>query len=713
MAKNADLAVQTTTTVIDQAETLFSAVELAASVAIPLSQFIPLIKDVSEIFSKVTDLYKSAQHNKNITRILLERVSAANISVNILQAREDLLTSIYYKSLQRLVQVLQNMKKYIEEITQYNTVQKFLGAKTIEKKYKELCHEYDSSIISLNLNLSVNLFNFNTEQEDIIVKEDVEQLIKFQEALADSMKDVQQKITFTNDQMNVLVERVSEMSITMQIMQSMMDNKKEDVNKIQTKIDNIFPTSLLPFKNYEADKDERSESLRKYIHKETQEEYAFKVINQEHFNDVKNQVTILMKLIDCQNIIKFYGLTSNDSKTYLITEWAEKGNLREYILNHGQNIDLKSKLRIAYDIAKGLNFLNAVKIVHRDIRAENIVIGDHDIAKITNFKFSRRVEEATANISVNKECVRYSAPEMLKRGITGEKNDKYSKYDTKCEVYSFGILLWEIAECKIPYEQFEDFMEITKKVVGGYRETFTPGTDIPKKYQDLVNRSVDQNPGTRPIFSKMLTDLRDISRNPEPSSSPVNDRSPKTPPVRKNTIEAAEDCIITDWSSFNTEWDSFDYMTLDKAIEYHKTESRDKKTLYKCFDTYANMDNPKAKYWKAYYISKGWSDIVPNDKIIAQLYKAAADYGDEIPDAQLRYATMVMQGKGAEQNKEEAIKYFLKAAKNGHVVAMFNIATYYYSKKEKELGNYYMISAANKEYKQAIDYCRKNKIHYQ
>ncbi|PKB94482.1 kinase-like protein, partial [Rhizophagus irregularis] len=96
----------------------------------------------------------------------------------------------------------------------------------------------------------------------------------------------------------------------------------------------------------------------------------------------------------------------------LVTEWAENGNLREYILD--QYIDLKLKIRIAYDIAKGLNFLNSVKMVHRDIRSENIVITNHGIAKITNFKFSRRLDEATSNISVNKECVRYSAPEMLR-----------------------------------------------------------------------------------------------------------------------------------------------------------------------------------------------------------------------------------------------------------------------------------------------------------
>ncbi|CAB5381016.1 unnamed protein product [Rhizophagus irregularis] len=493
MAKKTDTATETTTAVTD---TIINTVELATSVAIPLSQFIPLIKDVSEIFSKVTDLYRSAHHNKNITRILMERISAANTCVNILLSREDLLTSIYYKNLQRLVQVLHNMKKFIEEITQYNTVQKHLGAKRIDNEFKELCKEYDSSMTLLSFNLV--LVNFNTENEDKIVKEDVERLVKFQEALLESMTDVKQ--------IDQIVEQVSEMAITMQ----KMDSKKEDADQIQNKIDIIFRTDKLPFEDYkEADEDR-------------------------------------------------------------------------------------------------LNFLNSVKMVHRDIRSENI-----------------------------------------------------------------------IAECRIPYEQFEDFMVIRRKVLDGYREKFTPGTGIPKKYQDLVNKSVDQNPGFRPTFSKMLTVLQDIFRSLEDHDPNSN----KLPPVRKmiqcTIVAAAEDCEIN-WDSFNTirdsfklpitppvrkmtqstieaiedcaiDWDSFDYMTLDKAIEYHKNEGKDKQILYKCFDTYAEMDNPLAKYWKAYYISKGWSNLECSDqekhKLSVQLFKAAADYGDEYPDAQVRYAAMVMQGK--------------------------------------------------------------------
>ena len=104
--------------------------------------------------------------------------------------------------------------------------------------------------------------------------------------------------------------------------------------------------------------------MRKYVHIKTKIDFAFKIVDKKHFYEVKNQVTILKQLKDCQNIIHFYGLTSDGRKYYLVTEWAENRNLREYISLHGQKIDTKLRIRFAYDIAKGLNFLNSVKVIN-------------------------------------------------------------------------------------------------------------------------------------------------------------------------------------------------------------------------------------------------------------------------------------------------------------------------------------------------------------
>src|SRR5207248_4550388 len=83
--------------------------------------------------------------------------------------------------------------------------------------------------------------------------------------------------------------------------------------------------------------------------------------NEEAKNNIKSQVTILRKLEECHNIIQFFGLTTPDnSKWYLVTEWAELGNLREFYKNY--TFDIKLKLLFALDISRGLNFLRAVEV---------------------------------------------------------------------------------------------------------------------------------------------------------------------------------------------------------------------------------------------------------------------------------------------------------------------------------------------------------------
>ncbi|PKB95562.1 hypothetical protein RhiirA5_404634, partial [Rhizophagus irregularis] len=242
-----------------------------------------------------------------------------------------------------------------------------------------------------------------------------------------------------------------------------IDNEKEDEVPIDligynlTK-ENFVKANQIIFSDYKkTDKKPRKDGIvTKWVSvKNEDEEYAFKSISEENKISVQNQVIILRELHNWQNIIKFYGLTNYENKWYLVTEWAEHGNLREFYTNNKNSFDPKLKLRISLDIARGLNFLRTVEILHRDIRAENVLITNNNTAKLTNFKLSRSYKADTQNQDNNLEQIRYCAPEILER-IPG------FKYNNKCEVYSFGILLWEISEEKTPYENHNDFVEITR-----------------------------------------------------------------------------------------------------------------------------------------------------------------------------------------------------------------------------------------------------------
>ncbi|POG80837.1 kinase-like domain-containing protein, partial [Rhizophagus irregularis DAOM 181602=DAOM 197198] len=295
---------------------------------------------------------------------------------------------------------------------------------------------------------------------------------------------------------------------------------------VSSKFNTTIKNKIYPKEEAEAlkaDQDELNKNVTKWVNvKNEDEEYAFKSISERDKRSVQNQVTILRELHDWQNIIKFYGLTNDGNKWYSVTEWAEHGNLREFYTNNKNSFDTKLKLRVSLDIARGLNFLRTVEILHRDIRAENVLItlkNTKNTAKLTNFKLSRSYNADTLNQHHNLEQIRYCAPEMLER-IPG------FKYNNKCEVYSFGILLWEISEEKTPYENHDDFVEITRLVLDKYREPFSENSQkMPDEFKNLALDAVNHDPEFRPKITTMFEILSNCFKSFENSSNmPLQDK---------------------------------------------------------------------------------------------------------------------------------------------------------------------------------------------
>src|SRR6266498_5212185 len=140
----------------------------------------------------------------------------------------------------------------------------------------------------------------------------------------------------------------------------------EKPNDTQSKIDNIFRVHQLTFLDYNKTNNEPRKNVTKWVNAENQsQEFAFKIISEsdpDEKNSVRNQVTILKEFQNWQNIIKFYGLTFDGNKWYLVTEWAEFGNLREFYTKYKKKFDLELKLRISHDVARGLNFLRSAEV---------------------------------------------------------------------------------------------------------------------------------------------------------------------------------------------------------------------------------------------------------------------------------------------------------------------------------------------------------------
>ncbi|CAB5388652.1 unnamed protein product [Rhizophagus irregularis] len=711
---------------------------------VSFSKFLPLINEIRSIHDEITEIAQAAEHNKRICDVLKLRVYAVNLAtfeLNVMRNNQKLFNRRNYSSLQSLVTVITQIKKFITDISQMKKL-KYVQPKNIEKTFKDLCKEFDICIINIDLASFRDMVNnrIRSEEETKSLKLDQEDLSDY---LAKNIEEVGIDIKGLSNKFTSMVVKVNAMNNAMEKLldeqtkqQSKNDNDKTVNDKlkqmIQSKIDKIFVIRQLRISDYEkTDKEPRKDGrVTKWVNiKNKGEEFAFKIVTEEERANVQNQVTILKELHDWQNITRIYGLTCEGNKWFLVSEWAEYGNLREYYTNYKDRFDIRLKLRMSRDIARGLNFLRAIEIVHRDIRAENILITLYETAKLANFKFSRSLFAATLKQSQNLERVRYCAPELLERAHN-------FKYDHKCEVYSFGILLWEIAEERTPYEQYNDIVRITDLVRDKkYRESFSKDSRMPQSYMELANKAVNHDPEFRP---KITDTFEVLSRCFEEYEKPHSKSSsnPKSSQYQNITLSSSEpipnpeSIINRDEYAIKTssDYELFKYMTLAEAAKQHKMVDRqgkpgDTKTAYKCFESYADADTTVrnkivAKYYKAYYISRGLVDnieVKDKDRIVAELYKEVADdEANEFPEAKLRYGDCLYNGKGVEKNLPEALKYFEEAADNGYKVAMYNAGKLYYNgygvERNKEKAIRYMKLAIYNEYEPAMKFCRDNNI---
>ncbi|RIA93448.1 hypothetical protein C1645_16305 [Glomus cerebriforme] len=329
---------------------------------VPFNKFLPLIVEIGNLFNDVVEITQAAEHNKRTCEVLLQRVYAADLAVidlKVKRNKQEFFNNKNYLCLQNLVNIITQIKKFILDISQMKTLIKYIQAKSIQKTFNDLCKEFDSCVNVLALQITIK-----TSEDIGHLKSDQDELNKYLEemkaginSLGDDNKEIKECLSNFSKEFTDFSTKI----LKVNAMNSTMEKLNEGSEKNQSKIDNIFHVHPLNISDYEKDEDEQARKngrVTKWVNiKNKGEEFAFKSISEkEDQRIVQNQVTILKELHDQQNIIRFYGFTYDGNKWYLVTEWAEYGNLREFYINRKDRFDLKLKLRIALDIARGLNF---------------------------------------------------------------------------------------------------------------------------------------------------------------------------------------------------------------------------------------------------------------------------------------------------------------------------------------------------------------------
>eukprot|EP00026_Physarum_polycephalum_P000640 Phypoly_transcript_00641.p1 GENE.Phypoly_transcript_00641~~Phypoly_transcript_00641.p1 ORF type:complete len:1297 (+),score=194.44 Phypoly_transcript_00641:293-4183(+) len=212
--------------------------------------------------------------------------------------------------------------------------------------------------------------------------------------------------------------------------------------------------------------------------------------------DMRAESAILSEL-EHPNIVHFFGSCVKPPHLCIVTELMGKGCLAMVL--HDPAITLPwfpIRLDFAKGIAKGLEYLHAHNIIHRDIKSSNILVGDDWNVKIADFGFSR----IKADNQTMTQCgtVAWTAPEIFDG----------THYTEKADVYGFGVVLWEIISRRKPWEGIHA-MKIVQNVLAGFRpaeERFL-SPEVPANIKNLMKKCWDQDPIQRPTSDAIVMQL--------------------------------------------------------------------------------------------------------------------------------------------------------------------------------------------------------------
>lgn len=183
----------------------------------------------------------------------------------------------------------------------------------------------------------------------------------------------------------------------------------------------------------------------------------------------------------------------------VVVEYLAGGTLKNFLIRHiRKKLTFKVVMQLALDLSRGLSYLHSQSIIHRDVKSENMLLDKRMTLKIADFGVARVEAQNPKDMTGETGTLGYMAPEVL----TGKP------YNRKCDVYSFGICLWETYCCDMPYADLS-FAEMTSAVV---KQNLRP--EIPKccpsALATVMKKCWDANPDKRPTMEEVVNMLEAI-----------------------------------------------------------------------------------------------------------------------------------------------------------------------------------------------------------
>ncbi|KAH0913461.1 hypothetical protein HID58_036782 [Brassica napus] len=221
----------------------------------------------------------------------------------------------------------------------------------------------------------------------------------------------------------------------------------------------------------------------------------------------------IMRRLRHPNVVFFLGAVTRPPNLSIVTEFLPRGSLYRILHRPKSQIDERRRIKMALDVAMGMNCLHTSTptIVHRDLKTPNLLVDNNWNVKVGDFGLSRLKHNTFLSSKSTAGTPEWMAPEVLRNEPSNEK----------CDVYSFGVILWELATLRLPWRGMNP-MQVVGAV--GFQNR---RLEIPKELDPVVGRIIlecwQTDPNLRPSFAQLTEVLKPLNRLVLPSPQKSRD----------------------------------------------------------------------------------------------------------------------------------------------------------------------------------------------
>ena len=448
-----------------------------------------------------------ARHNSKQCKLLGRRVDAL---VEVVKGLEDKnfndQPTKYVNSLKRFQVALDTISQFVIKNQKKMRLRRFLSASSIAENFAGLNEEL--AIVLSELNVSI-------QAERIFKREDDEKALKADLAeLSQGFEEIRRAETALVDEaIGGLLSRADKDELHLKKIAAIDAALEKALNPDTTKSEPslIAPELIISFNDLSF-KQRIGEGgfgkifLGELFHAPVVIKDIDGLQNVKIMNEFKREVQI-MSALRSPYVVQFFGACTELDRACIVMEHLPEGSLTGY-LTRNPKLSLIERHKIMLGIAKGLGYLHSHGVIHRDVKSENVLITANGAAKLADFGLAKsRASHVNTSESATQTAA-YTSPEVINN----------QTYTARSEVFSLGMLLWEVIEGVRPFARagLSD-IQIIKAIRAGKRETLS--ADFSEPYGDIIRRCWSASPAARPTIPEIVGIL---SRH-KPAAVIVND----------------------------------------------------------------------------------------------------------------------------------------------------------------------------------------------